>query len=89
MQGTWLKPFDGGVAFYTDITGNFAIPYTNNEVDSLMSVDLEYRLPQGWQWADEWKVDMSSDYGESGDSDGWYYAACMHSTMAACHDTMA
>ena len=44
MQGTWLKPFDGGVAFYTDITGNFGIPYSNNEVDSLMSVDLEYSI---------------------------------------------
>ena len=72
LQGGWKMPFvDVGVPYFSDISGSRKIDFETDEMDG-EEVPL-VTLKHGWEFVDEWEIDMSGTFGEV-DSEGWSYA---------------
>ncbi|XP_057307144.1 myoferlin-like [Hydractinia symbiolongicarpus] len=54
--------------------GTSTIPYTNIQGDQIDHRD-ETKLPEGWVWVDDWKVDVN----RACDEEGWEY--CVEATL--------
>ena len=72
LQGGWKQPFvDIGVPYFSDVSGSRKIDFETDKDDG--EVIPLVSLKHGWDFVDEWEVDMSGAFGEV-DSEGWSYA---------------
>ena len=71
MQGGWLTPFQPGIPPFSDIYGNESIEYSESQTHKNENIP-NGNLTNGWEWFDDWQIDMSSEYGIV-DKNGWIY----------------